>query len=1056
MWFTRISIKYPVFTIMMMLCFLVLGLASWQRMHVEEFPDVDFPFIVVHTTYAGASPEIVESEITEKLEDQINTISGLKSVISISNEGISTVVAEFNLDVDSSVAAQEVRDKIAPVSSQFRDEIADPIINRYDPSAGAVMSVVFESKQMNMRELSSYVDQQLIPQLRTVSGVGRVNLQGETERQIRIEVDPLRLQSYGIGINQVIQILQSENVQIPAGTLKQGNKELVVEIQAKVRQPADFNNLIVSNLNGVPIRLGQVAEVADRTAEQESSAYLNGETALSVDILRNSDANVIATIDNLYKRLDEIKTQLPSGMSLTVVTDTSKGIRNSIKDVARTIVEGAVLAVLIVLLFLGSFRSTIITGLTLPIALFGTLTVIWAMGFSINMMTLLALSLSIGLLIDDAIVVRENIVRHADMGKDHITAAIEGTQEIGLAVLATTLTIVAVFLPVAFMGGIIGRFFYQFGVTVSAAVLISMFVSFTLDPMLSAHWAEKKDKNKDKKPSVITRFFQWTSNQLDRLNDVYAKVLKWALRFRIVTMMIAVGSLIGAFALAGLIGTEFVPIPDKGEAVLKFETPVDSSLQYTNAKLLQVEKILREFPEVRNTYGVVNAVNDQGKNHASIKVSLTPRQERDKSLIELTNDFRDRISRVAGIKITSVASADESVSGGQKPILISIKGPDLKELQKISDRFMTEISKIEGLVDLESSLGEPKPTLSIEINRQIASDLGLSVNQIATALRPLIAGDNVTTWEDEDGENYDVNIRLSEQDRSSPSDLQQLYFSGNASSSQNGATQNTLANSTQNSSLSNNSASSLIPFSAVATMEETLGASQINRRDLTREILVEANTAGRPAGDIGRDIENLQKTFDLPAGYSFSTQGANADMAESAGYAMTAITLSIVFIYIVLGSQFNSFIHPAAIMMALPLSLIGVFLALFLFNSTLNIFSIIGIIMLMGLVTKNAILLIDFIKKAMDHGMSRHEAILEAGQTRLRPILMTTCAMVMGMVPLALGLGEGGEQSAPMAHAVIGGLITSALLTLIVVPVFFTYLEDLKNFSSRVFRKIIS
>ena len=369
---------------------------------------------------------------------------------------------------------------------------------------------------------------------------------------------------------------------------------------------------------------------------------------------------------------------------------------------------------------------------------------------------------------------------------------------------------------------------------------------------------------------------------------------------------------------------------------------------------------------------------------------------------------------------------------------------------------MTEISKIEGLVDLESSLGEPKPTLSIEINRQIASDLGLSVNQIATALRPLIAGDNVTTWEDEDGENYDVNIRLSEQDRSRPSDLQQLYFSGNSNSSQNGSTQNTLANSTQNSTLSNNSASALIPFSAVATMEETLGASQINRRDLTREILVEANTAGRPAGDIGRDIENLQKTFDLPAGYSFSTQGANADMAESAGYAMTAITLSIVFIYIVLGSQFNSFIHPAAIMMALPLSLIGVFLALFLFNSTLNIFSIIGIIMLMGLVTKNAVLLIDFIKKAMDHGMSRHEAILEAGQTRLRPILMTTCAMVMGMVPLALGLGEGGEQSAPMAHAVIGGLITSALLTLIVVPVFFTYLEDLKNFSSRVFRKIIS
>lgn len=1034
MWFTRISVKYPVFTIMMMLSFLVLGLASWQRMHVEEFPDVDFPFIVIHTTYAGASPEVVESEITKKLEDQINTLSGLKRLISTSSEGASMVIAEFNLEIDSAVAAQDVRDKIAPVTAQFRDEIDEPVIQRYDPSASPIMSIVFESNQLDMRDLSDFVDQRLIPQLRTVSGVGRVNMMGDVKRQIRIEINPMKLQSYGVGLNQVIETLKNENVQIPGGTLSNATRELVVEIQAKIKKPDDFNDLIIANRNGRAITLGQVAKVEDSQAEQLTSAFLNGQSALSVDILRNSDANVISVVDRLYQRLDQIKSQLPQGTTLTIVSDTSKSIRASIQDVARTIIEGAVLAVLIVMLFLGSIRSTIITGLTLPIALLGTLTVIWAMGFSINMMTLLALSLSIGLLIDDAIVVRENIVRHADMGKDHVTAALDGTKEIGLAVLATTLTIVAVFLPVAFMGGIIGRFFYQFGVTVSAAVLISMFVSFTLDPMLSAHWVESK--NKPRKTNILQRFFDWTSARLDSLSHLYEKVLKWALRFRFITLLIAVASLFGALGLSGMIGTEFVPTPDKGEIAVKFETPVDASLQYTSAKLKQVEAILREIPEVQNTYGVVNSIVDSGKNHAMIKASLSSRQERNKSLTDLTNEIRERLDNVAGIRITSVASADETVSGGQKPIMISIKGPDLDELQRISDRFMLEMQKIDGLVDLESSLGEPKPTLSIEIHRQLANDLGLSVNQIAGTLRPLIAGDNVTTWEDEDGENYDVNLRLADIDRTTPSDLNKLYLNSSHTDA--------------------NGQSPLIPFSAVTTMQETLGASQINRRDLTREILVEANTAGRPAGDIGRDIDKLQKSFELPTGYSFDTQGANADMAESAGYALTAVTLSIVFIYIVLGSQFNSFIHPAAIMASLPLSLIGVFLALFLFNSTMNLFSIIGIIMLMGLVTKNAILLIDFIKKAMERGEERYQAIIQAGKTRLRPILMTTSAMVMGMVPLALGLGEGGEQSAPMAHAVIGGVITSTLLTLIVVPVVFTYLDDLKNFSVRLVRKILS
>lgn len=1034
MWLTRISVKYPVFTIMMMFCLMVLGLASWQRMGVEEFPDVDFPFVVVYTTYPGASPETVESEITKKMEDQINTISGLKQVISQSSEGLSTIIAEFDLDVSSAIAAQDVRDKIAPVTAEFRDEIQDPIVERYDPSANAVMSIVFESQNMSLKALSSYLDQRIVPQFRTVSGVGTVNLLGDAKRQIRIQIEPEKLQSFGIGIDQIINTLKAENVEVPGGTLKYGNSELVVEIKSKVIHPLAFGDLVIANKNGVPIYLRQVASISDSQAELESSAYLDGQTAVAIDILRSSDSNVIDVVDGVYETLADIQKQLPEGITAKVVVDSSKGIRNSITDVARTIIEGAALAVLIVLLFLGSFRSTAITGMTLPIALLGTLTVIWIFGFSINMMTLLALSLSIGLLIDDAIVVRENIVRHADMGKDPVTAALDGTKEIGLAVLATTLTIVAVFLPVAFMGGIIGRFFYQFGVTVSTAVLISMFVSFTLDPMLSAHWAEQH--NPHKPPNRVKRFFNWISGKLDNLSHGYEKLLKLALRFRLITLMIAVASLFGALGLSKLIGTEFVPVPDKGEIRIKFETPVDASLEYSQAKLLQVDKIIQQHPDVRATYAVINGVTDRGKNHVNIRVTVTPRTERKKSLTDLNNEFRQRLQQVGGITVTSIASADETVSGGQKPVMISIKGPDLAELQKISDRFMTEIAQVKGIVDLESSLKAPKPTLGVHINRVLASDLGLSVNQIANVIRPLIAGDDVTTWQDNKGETYDVNLRLTENARSLPSDVQNLYLTSQKTDA--------------------NGQAVLIPLSSVAHLEQSLGASQINRRDLAREVLVEANTAGRPAGDIGVDIKKIEDNFDLPAGYSFDTQGSNKDMAESAGYAMTAITLSIAFIYIVLGSQFNSFIHPAAIMASLPLSLIGVFLALFLFNSTMNLFSIIGIIMLMGLVTKNAILLIDFIKKAMDHGVDRYQAIIDAGKTRLRPILMTTSAMVMGMVPLALGLGEGGEQSAPMAHAVIGGVITSTLLTLVVVPVIFTYLDDFKNFMLRQVRKIMS
>ena len=1046
MWLTRVSINNPVFAAMIMLALMVIGLLATFRMKVEEFPNIEFPFVVVNTVYSGASPEVIETDITKKIEDQVNTIAGVKEVTSVTQQGLSQVIVQFDLNIPSDVAAQNVRDKLALVTPTFRDEVTTPIVAQYNPADAPVVSVTFRSDKMSLRELSTYLDNTVKKQLQTVTGVGRVDILGGRQRQIRVLLNPTQMNAYKVSVNQISNALRSENVELPVGTINNQNQEMVIQVNGLVKTPNEFNQIIVAQNRSstgaiVPVYLSQVAQVVDGQAEAESASLQNGQPAVAMDIIKMSDANVIDVVDKTQQRLAEIQATLPPGVTMTVVADSSKSIRGSLNNVVRTLIEGAILAVFIVWLFLGSWRSTIITGLTLPISLLGTLAAIWTFGFSINMMTLLALALCIGLLIDDAIVVRENIVRHVGMGKHHRQAALDGTQEIGLAVLATTLVIVAVFLPVAFMGGIIGRFFYQFGVTVSTAVLLSLFVSFTLDPMLSSIWpdpdAVHQHDRVNERVSFRKRPIAWLldgfQRLLDRLTNLYSHILAWSLRHRLITVLIAIGSLVAAFFAVGLVGKEFVPQADMNEIKVKFETPVNANLDYTQQKAAQINAVLQSFPEVTNTYATVNAMSYSGNNRVQVNVSLVPKDERTRGLDALNRAMREQLQQVGGIKVTSVAAAAMAVSGGLKPIMISIKGNDLTELQRLSNEFMQKLSNVNGLVDLESTLKQPKSMVNVTINREAANDAGLSIGQIGQALRPLLAGDNVSTFKDDNGNNIDVNVRLNDDNRQTISQLQSMYLSSSRTD-QNGQPV-------------------LVPLSQVANFSETLGAPQINRRSLFREVVVQANTDGRPAGDIGADITKIQNEMKLPPGYSFAVQGSNKDMAESIGYATTALGLAIVFIYMLLGSQFNSFLYPVAIMASLPLSLIGVFFALFLFGSSLNMFSIIGIIMLMGLVCKNAILLIDFIKESLSNGLSRTESIMLAGQTRLRPILMTTAAMVMGMIPLALGIGEGSEQQAPMAHAIIGGVITSTLLTLIVVPVIYTYLDDGKQRFFRLFAK---
>jgi HAE1 family hydrophobic/amphiphilic exporter-1 len=1020
MWFTRVSIQNPVFATMMMAALLVLGLFSYSRLSIEQFPDVSFPVVVVQTEYPGASPESVEEELTRKIEESVNTVSGIKTLSSRSFEGRSVVIVEFELTVDPKLAAQDVREKVALIRAQFRDEIKEPKVSRFNPDDFPIASVAVTSGTRTLRELTTLADQVVKKRLENVSGVGQATLVGGVKREIKVYLNLEALEAQRIGADQVIQALRTENQELPAGSIVGGGQERIVQIKARLGSPRDFANLIVARRGGKAVTLGQVAEIEDGQQEEENVALINGRRALSIDIVKAQGENTIAVVDGVRGVTKELARQLPADVNVEIVRDASVGIRNSVADVKKTMMEGAALTIAIVFLFLASWRSTVITGLTLPIALIGTFLFIYAFGFTINLLTLMALSLSVGLLIDDAIVVRENIVRHVALGRSHREAALVGTQEIGLAVLATTLSIVAVFLPVGFMGGIIGRFFHQFGLTVVAAVLISMFVSFTLDPMLSSIWHDPQAEGKFG-AGPLGRVMAWFHAFVEKISAKYEKLLEWSLNHRKTVVALALASFLGAFPLMKWLGSEFVPEPDLSELQVQFKTPVGSSLELTQSKAQQAEAALREFPEVKYTYATINTGFVQGKNRVNIFVQLVRRNERSISQEALTRPMRGRLQRIAGIELTQIG-AFKTVSSG-KPLQVSILGQDRAVIAGIAGQVMAAMRDTPGAVDIESSDEANKPQLSVELKRELASDLGVGIGQVAAALRPLLAGEAVGNWRAPDDQYYDVQVRLSRADRARAADIDRVPLASSRAD----------ANGTPR----------MVTLREIARVAETNGAQQINRKEQLREVLVSANVFGRPAGDAAGEVQTKLAGIALPPGYRFTMGGSSKDIQESMYFASQALALAVVFIYLILASQFASFMQPVAIMVSLPLSLIGVVLALLVFRSTLNIFSIIGFIMLMGLVTKNAILLVDFINQERKGGAERTRAILSAGRIRLRPILMTTLAMIFGMIPLALGLGEGGEQRSPMGQAVIGGVITSGLLTLVVVPVIYTYLDDL-------------
>lgn len=1021
MFLTRISVAHPVFATMMMVTILVVGLFSYSRLGVDQFPETNLPIVVVATSYTSASPASVESEVSRPIESALNTIGGIDTITSESYEGRSIVVVQFELDVDSQVAAQEVRDRVARLEAGFPDEVDTPQVTRFNPDDQPILSIAASSSSRTLSEITTLANRVITNRLSVIGGVGQISLVGGSERQILVVVDPDRLEAYGVGVSTVMDAIRRENQDRAAGTLIAGINQRIVTVEGRIADASGFNSIIVAQSGGYPVYLSDVASILDTGAEVTSRATYQGVPSLGLDIVKVQGANTVEVASALRKEISALNTELSKeNVELTITRDNSRAIASQVSEVQRTLIEGGVLTVLIVFVFLNSWRSTVITGLTLPISVIGTFAVIYALGFTLNTMTLMALSLSIGILIDDAIVVRENITRHLQMGKDHVSAALDGTNEIGLAVLATTLCIVAVFLPVAFMGGLIGRFFLQFGVTVAAAVMISLFVSFTLDPMLSSVWYDPQSQ-KGAKRGILGRAVEQFDHWFEGLAGRYRSLIHWTFDHRKTTIGIVVAMFVGSLLLVPRIGAEFLPPADQGEVSVSLEAAQGSSLDYMGAKVSQVETALREFPYVAATYSTINSGGARGFNQANIAVQLVPSADRSMTTAQSIDPIRQRIARIAGLEISVGQSS--GMGGSSKPLQLSILGDGDQELRRISDQITKTLSAIPGATEVESSIENVRPTLAVRVRREAASDLGVSIATIGDTLRPLVAGDAISVWNAPDGESYDVTLRLPATGRRDAAQLRNLTISTRRTD--------------------DDGKPITVLLDQVADVVESTAPDAITRKDLSREVRISSNIEGRALGDVTADLNAAISTMNIPVGYRISFGGDAENLTESMGYAVQSLVLAIIFIYIILASQFGSFIQPIAIMMTLPLSLIGVLLGLLLTSSTLNMFSMIGFIMLMGLVTKNAILLVDYSNLGVREGKTLRQSLADAGAVRLRPIIMTTLAMIFGMLPMALGLGEGGEQRAPMAHAVIGGLISSTLLTLVFVPVVLTYLDGM-------------
>lgn len=1010
------SVKRPVVATMITLALIFFGGLGFQRLGVDLFPQVDFPYVTVTTTLIGAAPEVMDTDVTDPIEEQINTIEGVKHITSTSGYGFSQTVVEFELYRDIESAVQDVRGKVDLAKRKLPSDIDPPIIDKLDINAMPILWLSMKG-HLPLQKLGIIADEILKPQLESIKGVGTIQLDGYAKREIRIWLDRKKLEAHRLTSNDIARAFIAKNVELPGGTIESIDREFTVRNLGELRTLEEFNQLILTYQNGAPIRLKDVGWAEDGTEPARSIARFNGVPSIGLSIVPRSGANVVEVARTVKARLPEIQKSLPPGVEVFLSFDSSTFIEEAISDVSYDVFLGGLLAAAVMIIFLLNIRSTIITAIAIPTSLITSFGIMYFMGFTRNYMTMLALSMMVGVVIDDAIIVLENSYRHMEEGKDPIRAAREGTSEIAFAAMAATFSIAAVFIPVAFMGGIIGRFFFQFGVTVAASVMASLVVALILIPMLCSRFLKVEARH--------GRVYRLFNGSYERLEHRYRRALGFCLRHRWMIVLVAILVFLGSLGILANLKTEFVPKSDESRFMVHVEAPTGSTLHYTDEKMEKLEAQVFAMSEVKSVFSSIGVGSRKEVNKGTLMVALKDRKERERSQHEIMDDLRNKFKAISGVK-AYVEDFEPVAVGGRRgaPLQLDIKGADMKELEKLSNQIMEEMVKSPGLVDVSSDIELTKPEVRVYVDRNKASDVGVDIRDISQTVLQMIGGQEVSKFKDvERAKRYDVRIRLIKDQRMTPEDISQISI--------------------------RTPRGGLIKLAQVVRVEEGVGPNVITRKDRQRSATIYADTSGgKTLGEAIREAEALAKKY-LPAGYTHSFFGQAEAFKESFYYLINALIQAIVIIYMVLAMQFNSFLHPLTVMLALPLSTAGAFGALYLTGDTISIISMIGMITLTALVIKNSILLVDYTNQLREKGIERNAAVLQAAPVRLRPILMTAVTTMLGVLPVALGYSAGGELRAGMGRATFGGMFASTLLTLFVVPVAYTLLDDIRLFVGR-------
>ena len=1020
MFLSNFSVKKPVVTIVILMMLMAVGLLALTKLKVNQIPDVDMPLLAIDITYPGASPDAVEREVLNRVEKALQSVNGIKELRGTAFEGNANILVFFEFKKNMVEATDEVRNAIGRIRYKLPTEIREPVILRINPTAQPIMQLALSSRSQSHAEISRIAEDQIADKFRGIQGVAQVNVNGALRRELSVLLHAQKLREVNLSVTEVVNALRTQNATAPVGKIRGSLENQSIRLLGRIETPAEFNQIVIKRSGNDLIRLGQVATVTDGFADLNSLSVRNGQPNVGLAITRSRDASTVSVANQIRSMVADINKSLPEGTQIDITQDGGIEAQNSLNNVVHALVFGAGLTIFVVYFFLNSWRSTLITALSLPTSVIASFIAVWLCGFTLNFMSLLGLSLAIGVLIDDAIVVRENIVRHMERGFDRRTAALNGTAEIGLAVAATTFSIVAVFIPVGFMPGVSGEWFRPFGLTVVASVLVSLLISFTLDPMLSAYWGDPPDHHLQPKTGLslkLKQFNDWFDHQADR----YGNVIAWALHHRRWMIAFAIVSFFAAIFLQFKFGgSSFLPKEDGNTLAVDVRSPASSNLEYSRLKLEAAAVMARTLPETKATNSYVNPTGGR------IYVDIGKSTQRQRSAQDIAIELRHRISQLVGAEYTVL---DDLSNGASKPVQIRFSGTDSRKLLAITSDFMAQLRQVPGAVDVGLSQQDPQNELQIELDRGLANTLGISVTDTANALRVAFAGIEVGDWVDPTGEARDVAIRLAPEDRMNVSHIERLPITVSGMNT-------------------------VVPLSQIAKVSMGKAPSKIEHFDGKRTIGVSANVQGRSSGEVTADALKLAKSINFPEGYGIELDGASKDQKEVFTEMGIALISGIGLMYFILVMQFSSFTAPLAVMFSLPLSLIGVVLALLLTGSTLNLMSLIGVIMLMGLVAKNAILLLDAARSLEEQGIEREEALMTAGRKRLRPIIMTTFALIAGMLPVAIGVGEGGEFYRPMAVAIIGGTITSTILTLLVIPSFYDSIELTREAWGRRFQAL--